>query len=134
MTTIIFNAENKPVSQSKNLRGLFEWARRAGGVLRLVCHTFPCTDASYPLSPNDPSDKWVKASRPTGYLIAHLANGYRAETWFVCGSHLIDWANDRVKPNRRSWFAGATVETIDHDQWINLGCGGTACSPYSESF
>lgn len=124
MTTIIFNRENQPVSQSRNLRGLFEWARRAGGVSRIVCHTFPHTDASYPLSPNDPRDKWVKASRPTGYLVAHLCNGYRAETWFSDGSHLTDWAHDRVKPNRRSWFSGATVEVIAHAEWVNMGCGG----------
>lgn len=126
MTTIIFNAQNKVVSQSHNLAGLFTWARRAGGVTRMVCHTFPWTAANYPLSPNDPPEKWIKATRPTGYLIAHLKNGYRAETWFSCGSHLVDWANGRAKPRRNSWFAGSSVDVINHDAWIDMGCGGKA--------
>lgn len=117
MTTYIFNNENKRISQSRNLRGLFEWARRAGGVKALHCHVYPNTDASYPLSPDDPRDKWIKATRPTGFLCADLANGYRAVTWFSCGSHLLDWAHDRAKPSRVSWFAGATIDVIRHDEW-----------------
>lgn len=126
MTTLIFDTADKCVSQSHNLAGLFTWARRAGGVIRMQCHVFPHTDASYPLSPNDPPEKWVKASRPQGYLIAHLANGYRAETWFSCGSHLVNWAKGRAKPRRNSWFAGAWVEVVEHAEWVNMGCGGRA--------
>lgn len=120
MTTHIFNASNKCVSQSRNLAGLFTWARRAGGVTRMECHTFQDTDASYPLAPSDAREKWVKAARPTGYLIAHLANGHRAETWFADGSHLIDWARARAKPRRNSWFSGALIEIRKHTEWCNI--------------
>ena len=117
MATYIFNAERKCVSQSRNLRGLFEWARRAGGVKTMHCHVYPETDACYPLSKDDTRDKWVKASRPTGFLCAEFANGYRAFTWFACGSHLTDWARNRAKPSRVSWFAGAAVNVIQHETW-----------------
>jgi hypothetical protein len=124
MTTIIFNSDGRPVSQSHNLAGLFTWARRAGGVTAMQCHVFPFTDASYPLSVGDPREKWMRASRPRGYLVATLANGFRAETWFSCGSHLVDWARVRAKPRRNSWFSGASVDVIHHDAWVNMGCGG----------
>lgn len=120
MTTYILNPANRCVSQSHNLRGMFDWARRAGGVTRIECHTFPATDASYPLSAGDPPEKWVRATRPEGFVIAHLANGYRAMTWFSDGGHLIDWANDRAKPNRASWFAGASVDVTKHDTWRDM--------------
>lgn len=120
MATHVFNAAGEYVSQGRNLAVLFAWARRAGGVTRMTCHTFPWTDASYPLSPGKPDSEVVKASRPTGFLIAHLANGYRVETWFCDGSHLLDWANARVKPRRNSWFSGAIVEAIKHDKWANV--------------
>lgn len=122
MTTIIFNAEGKPVSQSRNLRGLFDWARKAGGVRILQCHVLPAADASYPLTAGAPRSEWVKATRPTGYLVAILANGYRAETWFVCGSHLVDWARERARPRRNSWFSGAGVEILSHySEWRDIG-------------
>ena len=119
MTTYIFNADRKCVSQGQNLAVLFTWARRAGGVTRIDCHVMPSADASYPLSAGDPPEKWVWATRPTGYMVAHLANGYRAETWFSCGSHLVDWARDRAKPNRASWFSGCQVEVTQHGAWFN---------------
>ena len=118
MTTIVFDTTGRCVSQSRNLRGLFDWARRAGGVTRLECHTFPYTRADYPLSPGG---QVVRATRPQGYLIAHLANGYRAETWFSCGAHLEEWARDRAKQRLNSWFAGASVDVTAHDEWENWG-------------
>lgn len=120
MTTIILDGAGACVSQSHNLRGLFDWARRAGGVVRMVCHTFPHTDASYSLSPGGPV---VPATRPRGYLVAHLANGYRAETWFTCDSHLVEWARDRAKPRRNSWFSGASVDVVQHDVWRDISAG-----------
>jgi len=82
----------------------------------MVCHSFPWTSADYELSPG----KVIKSSRPQGYLVATLANGFTVETWFTCGSHLIDWANDRAKPRRNSWFSGATVETVNHPAWFDV--------------
>ena len=117
MTTYIFNAENKCVSQSHNLRGLFDWARRAGGVTRIECHVFPFTPYEYEIS----KGKTIKGRRPDGYLIAHMNGGHRAETWFVDGGHLVDWARDRVKPRRNSWFSGASVDVINHAEWVDMG-------------
>jgi hypothetical protein len=116
MTTYIFNADNKCVSQSHNLAGLFTWARRAGGVISLECHSFPWTAGpEYKIG-----DRTIKTRRPTGFLRAHLQNGYRAETWFTCGSDLSEWAADRVKPRRNSWFSGAMVSHVKHDQWFDI--------------
>ena len=117
MTTYILNSDGKCVSQSHNLAGLFTWARRAGGVLILECHAFPWTSADYELSPGG---RIVKGSRPQGYLVAHLRNGYRAGTWFSCGSHLHEWAIDRAKPRRNSWFSGAQVTLEKHAEWFNF--------------
>lgn len=115
MSTVVFNDEGKCVSQSHNLRGMFEWARRAGGVRVIECHTFPHTDASYTVG-----NRVIPATRPEGYVIVRYANGYRAETWFSCAAHLIDWATDRVKPNRASWFAGASLSFVRHAAWRDM--------------
>jgi hypothetical protein len=119
MTTYIFNADGKCVSQSHNLRGLFVRACIYGGVTSLDCHVFDNATVDIQISPGDTRTH----SRPTGYLVAHFAGGQYAETWFSCGSHLIEWARERVKPRKNSWFSGASVNIINRGAWVNLQPG-----------
>lgn len=104
MTTIIWDTDRKCVSQSHNLRGMFDWARRLGGVTSINV-----------IRLHDENDR-----RPGAYVVATYRNGYTAETYFCDGSNAVDWANERSKASpRRSWFAGCTVvvEDCPTGQW-----------------
>jgi hypothetical protein len=52
-------------------------------------------------------------------VIAHYKNGDYAETYFCSGSHAVEWANDRAKPHRASWFAGCkvVVQNVPKHEW-----------------
>jgi hypothetical protein len=72
MTTYIFNPAGECISQSHNLRGMFDRARgdgvRAIEVTRL----------------ND------GPGRPGAFVVARYQSGNYAQTYFVCGSHAVD--------------------------------------------
>lgn len=96
MTTIIRDASGKPVSQSHNLRGVLDGARKYGGVTRLRLHMVK-------------QDHPEGATRPDGFIVADYANGFTAETYFVSHSHMCTWA--RSKHERRgTWFTGCSIQ------------------------
>lgn len=92
MTTHIFNEHNQCVSEGKNLRIIFDRARRFGGVSRIVVDRLP-------------------DSRHWGAVVnVFFPNGYRACTNFADYAHACDWARDRSNLSPRvSYWAGAVV-------------------------
>jgi hypothetical protein len=90
MTTLIRDQSGKVVSQSHNLRGMLDGARKYGGV--------SCINV-YQVRQDHPEG----AKRPEGFVRVEYANGYTAETYFVSYSHLVEWSNDKAKRRGTGW-------------------------------
>lgn len=99
--SIVVDALGAVLRQSHNLRGILEHAR-GRGVARI--------DA---IRLNDPG-------RPGALVDVHYCGGHLGRTYFVDGSHAVDWARtQRDASPRRSWFAGCTVtvEGVPTGKW-----------------
>ncbi len=89
--SIIVDALGTCLRQSHNLRGILEHARGRGVQSIQVTRL------------NDPG-------RPGALVEVHYCGGHLGRTYFVDGSHAVDWARDQSNASpRRSWFAGCTV-------------------------
>lgn len=89
--SVIFNENGEPFRQSRNLRGILEHAR-GRGVYRI--HV----------------DRLSDAGRPGAMVTVFYRGGDVGKTYFVCGSHALEWAQSYSKKSpRRSWFAECEV-------------------------
>ena len=97
MTTHIFSPENRCVSEGRNLRIMFDYARRLGGVTRVTVDQLP------------PGGHW-------GALVnVFYVTGHRACTNFVSYSHACDWARERSALSPRvSYWADCEVTCTPH--------------------
>ena len=96
VTAFIFNSDRVCVSQSHNLAGVFNWARRTGGVSSI--HVYKLNEGS---------------NRPGALVRVIYRTGHFAETYFVSGSHAAEWAVSRSNLGRNSWFSGCGVSVVD---------------------
>lgn len=97
--SVIFNEEGEPFRQSRNLRAILEHARRRG-VYRI--HIDKLNDGP---------------RRPGALATVFYRGGDVGKIYFVCGSHAMDWAQDRSKASpRASWFAGCEVTSKEWAQ------------------
>lgn len=96
--SVIFNEEGESWRQSHNLRGILSHAS-GRGVWRI--HV-------------DALEEGHK--RPGAMVTVFYYGGDVGKTYFVDGSHALDWAKAYSKASpRRSWFAGCEV-TVKH--WL----------------
>ena len=92
--TQIFNAEHRLIGTSRNLRGVFEHARKQGGVKCIKVRR-------------------IKGSRYEAHVVVEYASGAHAVTSFVDYAHAVDWAHARsAQSPRTSWWAGCAVEEL----------------------
>lgn len=93
MATHIFDAQNRCIGEGRNLRIMFDRARRFGGVARVTVDQLP------------PGQHW-------GALVnVFYVTGHRACTNFADYSHACKWARDRSALSPRvSFWAGCAVE------------------------
>jgi hypothetical protein len=92
MTTHIFNALNQCIGEGRNLRILFEKARKFGGVSRITV------------------DQLSDSRHYEALVNVHFSNGYRGCTNFASYSHACEWAAGRSALSPRvSYWAGAAV-------------------------
>lgn len=90
--SIVFNEQGECVRQSHNLRGILSHAS-GRGVSRI--HV-------------DALDEGHK--RPGAMVTVFYLGGHFGKTYFVDGSHALDWAKAYSKASpRRSWFGGCEV-------------------------
>lgn len=93
MTTHIFDPANRCIGEGRNLRIMFDRARRFGGVTRVTVDQLP------------PGQHW-------GALVnVFYVNGSRACTNFADYSHACEWARARsALSSRVSFWAGCEVQ------------------------
>lgn len=88
MTTTIFDSVQRQRSKGRDLNVAFRWAKRCGGVKKIQVENFG------------------GSARVTVVYV----NGWQAVTMFASYGHARDWAVDRSKLGKASWFYGCEVE------------------------
>lgn len=99
--SIVVDVLGNCLRQSHNLRGILSHAS-GRGVSRI--HVTRLSDPG----------------RPGALVDVHYCGGHLGRTYFVDGSHAVDWANSkRYDSPRRSWFAGCdvTVSNVATGAW-----------------
>lgn len=90
MTAFIKRPDGKH-SSGHNLDVLLRYAKTAGGVDRITVYTLQ------------------DDGRPGAYVVISYRNGAVGSTYFVFGSHAVEWAHSKAKKNKVSWFSECDV-------------------------
>lgn len=91
----IFNPAGVQVGKGKDLNIVYRKAKEYGGVARITIRRKEFGDR--------PGVYW-------GEVKVYYTNGYYAITDFVDYGHAIEWAQDRSKGSKASWFTGCVVD------------------------
>ena len=110
---IVYSADGRCISNSHNLRGILEHARKQCGVRAINVYKL-----------NDEAER-----RPGAWLCIVYQTGAVGQTFFASASHAVEWAEQQSKLSpRRSFWGGCKVLVYDV-QSGTFDYSAACCSP-----